>query len=266
GTIFEEQCRLAMDKQFPVQFEIYYAELKSWFEVRAYPSAEGISLYFQDITSRKKTEEQLRQSLQEKDILLKEIHHRVKNNLQVIASLLGLQSSNIYDPAVRALFKDSQDRIRAMALVHEKLNGSENLSEIDLGIYIEDLANDLLHSYGLSREKITLNVTVHGVLLSLERAISCAMILHELISNSMKYAFPGEKTGKIEISLNEESPGLAVLKVSDNGVGFPKDLQVGKTKSLGLRLVSLLTKQLQGTMSIIRNNGVSFHLMFPCNS
>jgi two-component sensor histidine kinase len=266
GTTFEEKFRWAMAQQTPIHFEVCYGQLRSWFEVRAYPSSEGISFYFQDITTRKKTEDELRQSLLEKDILLREIHHRVKNNLQVIASLLGLQSSNVEDPHIRSLFKESQDRVRSMALVHAKLNGSENLAEIDLGVYIDDLANDLLSSYGLSREKISFNITVRGVLLPLERAISCAMILHELISNSIKYAFPGDKKGKIQVSLFEERPGMAVLSISDDGIGLPKGFEVTKAKSLGLRLVTLLAKQLHGAMTIVRKDGVAFHLTFPCNS
>ena len=266
GTTLEEKFRMAMTQQIPIHFEVFYAQLKSWFEVRAYPSSEGVCFYFQDITVRKQTEEELRHSLLEKDILLREIHHRVKNNLQVIASLLGLQSANIEDPYTRSLFKESQDRIRSMALVHAKLNGSENLTEIDLGVYIEDLANDLLNSYGLNRNKISLKITVRGVLLPLERAISCAMILHELISNSLKYAFPGDKKGKIHVALYEERHGIAVLTVSDDGVGLPEGFEVTQAKSLGLRLVNLLAKQLHGAMTITRKDGLTFHLTFPCNS
>ena len=263
GTLFDRECRKSLTEQTPSNFEIFYPKIKSWFEVNVYPSPGGLALYFQDVTSRKEMEEKLRQSLNEKEIMLKEIHHRVKNNLQVVASLLGLQSEEISDPEVRAQFRESRDRVQSMALIHEKLYSSENLAEINLEAYIHELVRELISSYLTDPNRIAVQITVERMSLPLNISMIIAFILHELLSNCLKYAFPENGSGKIEIFLNTEGNEKAQLIVKDNGAGLPADMDLDNLNTLGLRLVRLLTKQLDATLEVERDKGTKFSLVFP---
>ena len=214
---------------------------------------------------RKRVEELLRKSLREKEILLKEIHHRVKNNMQVISSLLSLQSKHIKDEEALKVFKENQDRVRTMALIHEKLYGSKDLSRIDFSSYMRDLAYRLYHSYGINPEEITLDVRVDDVPLGVDMAIPCGLIVNELISNSLKYAFPPKwkGNGKIGISLQQNMENEIELIVSDNGIGLPEDLDIRGTQSFGLFLVVILAEdQLGGKLKFERNGGTKFHITF----
>lgn len=214
-----------------------------------------------DITERKRAEDQIKASLTEKEMLLKEIHHRVKNNLQVVSSLLYMQSEYIQDPQSREMLKESQERVKSMALVHEQLYQSKDLARIDFAEYIRDLATDLFRSYGVNPDAITLKINVDDVLLGVDTAIPCALIVNELVSNSLKHAFPEGRAGKIRIGFHSDDT-KSTLMVSDNGVGFPEDLDFRSTQSMGLHLVITLTKQLKGAIELDRRRGTTFRIAF----
>jgi PAS domain S-box-containing protein len=216
-----------------------------------------------DITDRKQTEERIKASLQEKEVLLKEVHHRVKNNLYIISSLLKLQARKIQDPKILDIFQDSQNRISSMALIHEKLYQSEDLSSINFADYINNLARDILHSYGINPHIVELEINCANLFLSIDLAIPCGLIINELISNSLKYAFTVCRQGKISVSLHRDREHNYLLSVSDDGVGFPKDLNFRKATSLGLRLVCNLTEQLDGEVELYRDCGTRFAIIFP---
>ncbi|MCK4235257.1 PAS domain S-box protein [candidate division WOR-3 bacterium] len=216
-----------------------------------------------DITKRKRIEEHIRESLKEKEVLLKEIHHRVKNNMQIISSLLNLQSRYITDKQAIEMFTESQDRIKSMALVHEKLYRSKDFTKINFKEYIESLSKSLLRSYDEKRSKITLKINVSDVLLGVDYAIPCGLVINELVSNSLKHAFPEGKEGEITISFQSPKINEFILIVGDNGIGLPKDFDFNKTESLGLYLVSILAKdQLQGKISVDGTKGTKFQITF----
>jgi PAS domain S-box-containing protein len=219
-----------------------------------------------DITARKQAEEQLRASLQEKEVLLQEVHHRVKNNLQVISSLLDIQTLQNPDPQVLQALRDSQSRIRTMALVHEQLYRSADLARVNLADYIRSLASYLFSVYADRAAGVTLDVQVEDVTLGLDAAIPCGLIVGELVSNALKYAFPltGDTPPARGVRIAMRSPGAGqfVLTISDNGVGLPPNLDVQDPPTLGLRLVSLLTQQLQGTLAVEQQPGTAFTIAF----
>ena len=210
----------------------------------------------------RESEEQTRASLAEKDVLLKEINHRVKNNLQIISSLLSLQSRDIQDEQALRPFLVSQDRIRAMALVHEKLYQSDDLARIDFGEYIKSLATELGSSYGLGSRDIDLKIDVENILLGVDIAIPCGVIVNELVTNSLKHAFPGDRSGEIAISFREFD-GQYTMIFKDDGVGLPEDLDISRPSSLGLTIVNALTRQLDGTIDLGRNGGSEVSITFP---
>ena len=213
----------------------------------------GIS---RDITERKRAEEQIRTSLREKEVLLKEIHHRVKNNLQIVSSLLSLQSEHIADPDTLRLFKESQDRVKSMALIHEKLYQSSNLAAVNFAEYLRELAAHLFRSHGGAKRGVMFELVADDVSLGLDKAIPCGIIVNELISNCLKYAFPDGRKGKVRVGLRLDDSRLVTLTVSDNGVGVPAGLDFRNTDSLGLQLVSLLAVQLKGKISMaVGGNG-----------
>ena len=216
-----------------------------------------------DITERKENEARLKQSLREKEVLLKEVHHRVKNNMQVISSLLNLQAARIGDPALKAAFKDSQSRVRAMAIIHETLYLSENVSEINLRPYLSKLANSLFQTYNTSPARIALNLDAEDVLLDIDQAIPCGLVLNELISNSLKYAFPENRRGEISLGVHTNPDGNIVLVFGDNGVGLPEDMDIHQTDSLGLSLAAkLMQRQIGGSIEVSRENGLHYTLTF----
>jgi two-component sensor histidine kinase len=206
-----------------------------------------------------------KESLKEKEVLLQEINHRVKNNLQIISSLLNLQSRDIQDPQVLRAFRTGQDRIGAMAMVHEKLYQSEDLARIDFGEYIKSLAGNLINSYGLGARDICLKVDVDNILLGVDTAIPCGVIVNELVANSLKHAFPGDRAGEIVVSFREFD-GRYTMMFKDNGVGIPEDLDLDRPSSLGLTIVNALTGQLGGTIGLVRNGGCEVSITFPAHS
>ncbi|MHA1641613.1 MAG: histidine kinase dimerization/phosphoacceptor domain -containing protein [Promethearchaeota archaeon] len=212
-----------------------------------------------NITEQKKNELLLESSLEEKEILLKEIHHRVKNNLQVISSLIVLEEQNIKDEKVINIFKDLQSHIKAMALIHEALYKSENLNKIDISKYIKDLVDNLFKAYSENSKNVKFYLNIDNIDFNLDRAIYCGFIINELVSNSLKYAFSKNEGGKIIISLNKTMDNRVLLDVYDNGKGFPKDIDCNNLNTIGLNLVSTITKQMNGTIQIKKNNGT--HVM-----
>ena len=216
----------------------------------------------EEIDQRQLAEDRIKASLAEKEVLLKEINHRVKNNLQIISSLLHLQSRDIHDEQALRSFQVSQERIRAMALVHEKLYQSDDLARIDFGDYIKGLAADLRSSYGLSSQHIKLKIDVDNILLGVDTAIPCGVIVNELVANSLKHAFPGDRSGEIAISFQAVDGDYTML-FRDDGVGLPEDLDISHPSSLGLTIVNALTGQLGGTIDLGRNGGSEISITFP---
>jgi PAS domain S-box-containing protein len=226
-----------------------------------YSQATAAVLVGIDITEQKLAEEALRSSLREKEVLLQEVHHRVKNNLQVISSLLDLQSQTLKDQKTLEIFRESYNRVKSMALLHDKLYQSQSLEKIDFPEYVTTLTSYLLMSYGVNLDLIKVNINIEQVFLSIDTALTCGLIINELISNSLKYAFPKEKGGLLEIKLSCESNQKLLLTVKDNGVGFPQDVSL-KTTTLGLKLVDVLTKQLEGDLELDQSQGTEFKIKF----
>ena len=222
----------------------------------------GVLSTSRDIASRKKAEENIKISLREKEILLKEVHHRVKNNLQVISSLLTLQTDYVDDPVIRAMFQESRDRVRSMALVHERLYQSPDLSGIDPEDYVNSLIVHLFRAHGAESRGIRQRTAVDNVKLSLDTAIPCGLIINELVSNSLKYAFREGQEGIISIVLQRHGGNNVRLVVSDNGVGLPDSVNWMNSQSLGLQLVVMLVRQLEGAVELDTQNGTTFQIVF----
>jgi len=215
-----------------------------------------------DITEKKLVEEKIKQSLQEKEVLLKEVHHRVKNNLQVISSILNLQSSYVKDAGTLNILKESQNRIKSMAFIHESLYQTKDFSSINFSEYVVNLSNNLIHSYSNFEYEIKLNLDIQNVFLNLDLAIPCGLIINEIISNALKYAFVEKQNdGEISIEMKTEDENL-ILKLSDNGAGLPKNIDFRNTESLGLQLVVTLTEQLNGTIELDTTNGTAYTIIF----
>ncbi len=215
-----------------------------------------------DITWRRLTEEKLKASLQEKELLLREIHHRVKNNMQIISSIFQLQSEYIKDKQSLATLRESKNRVDVMAIIHEKLYQSKSLAKINFQEYIDELITNLLISYGVNTNMIRSEIDAEGILFDINTAIPCGLILNELISNCLKHAFPEGRSGLIKITLHPEGEDIFTLTVSDDGIGIPEKLDFRNTETLGLQLVTALTGQLSGTIELERNKGTSFRITF----
>jgi two-component sensor histidine kinase len=205
----------------------------------------------------------LEDALGRTQVLLRELHHRVKNNLQVIASLLNLQSASLHDPHIQRIFQDCQGRIRAMALVHELLYRGRNLGRIDLAHYLEALAKQLFGSYRIDPERIRFSIQSEDVTLDVNTAIPCGLLCHELLSNCLKHAFPAQQCGGVTVTIRSILAGQLSVTVHDTGIGFPEDVDLHETKSLGLQVACLLAQQLQGTLTMVRDGGTCFTLTFP---
>ncbi len=215
-----------------------------------------------DVTERKQAEEAIKSSLAEKEVMLKEIHHRVKNNMQVISSLVQLQAAEIEDPVMRDIFQDVVYRVRSMAMVHEKLYQSSDLARVDFADYAQSLLGYLWRAQGSTASGIKLNLELKPVLLSVNTAIPCGLILNELVSNALKHAFVGRDSGKVTVALHGEGQACVRLSVHDDGIGLPQGLNWKKADSLGLRLVQMLVGQLQAEVDVISEKGTVFTIIF----
>lgn len=218
-----------------------------------------------EIAEHKIDEERIKSSLKEKEILLKEIHHRVKNNMQIISSMLGLQSGFIEDKILNDILRDSQNRIKSMALIHEKLYQSENMANINFNEYINSLVRNLYNSYTIDSSRIKLITNIDDISFNIDMAIPLGLITNELISNSLKHAFPAPRSGVIEIEIKRIDTNNYELIVNDNGIGLPDGFNIEESKSLGLKLVSVLVEQINGNIIINSNNGASFTIHFSIN-
>jgi PAS domain S-box-containing protein len=237
-----------------------------WFQTIKIPLISGTGQkqvlgVSSDITARKLAEELTKKSLKEKELLLQEIHHRVKNNLQIIVSLLKLQAKYIYDERDLEIFNNSRSRVETMSLIHEKLYKSRDISRIDFESYIKDLASYLIKAYKVHQENIELTVRASDIYLGIDTAIPCGLIINELIINTLKYAFPEGKKGKICISV-EQSNDEVQLTVADDGIGLPQNFNIKESDSLGLQLVDTLIRQLNGSVHVDNSEGTSYKIRF----
>jgi PAS domain S-box-containing protein len=240
-------------------------ETKAQLEVMVKERTKELSLANEElkkeISQRKLAQEQIHESLKEKIVLLREIHHRVKNNLQIVSSLLNLQAGYISDKNVLEIFKESQNRIRSMALIHEKLYQSRDLDKINFSEYIQSLTKDLFRSYQSQLGRIRLNCEAGQIFLEIDQAILCGLIVNELVSNALKHAFKGKSEGEIFVQIIQEGDNYQII-VRDDGIGFPKDIDIENTDSLGLQLVSSLTSQMSGTIEINSDRGTMIKISF----
>jgi PAS domain S-box-containing protein len=241
-----------------------------WLTVNANPvlnpdaSIREVICTFADITDVKRAADRLRASLREKETLLREVHHRVKNNMQVISSMLDLQREHATDAGLKAAFLLAEERVRAMAMLHEKLYLAADVANIDFADYLRSLSSEVMAAYGADAARIGLRVSGHEIRLTLDAAVPCALVVNELLTNALKHAFPAGRRGEIGIDLMRES-GRIVLTVRDNGVGLPAGFDLTKVKSLGLQLVDVLARQLRGSFRLTNSCGVAAELSFPLN-
>lgn len=218
-------------------------------------------IIFRDDTERKIAQEKIKASLREKEMLLMEIHHRVKNNLQIISSLLNLQSGYIDDAEVLRMFKESQNRVKSMALIHERLYQSADLSNVDFGGYIKKLVNSLVRSYSAAGP-VRVNYNIDESAIGIDDAVPCGLVINELITNALKYAFPDSKGGEITVAFKILENGKTFLMVKDNGIGFPEDFNIDESESMGMKLITTLVQQLEGKIDIERSGGTAFKIEF----
>jgi PAS domain S-box-containing protein len=252
--------------EFPVEVSLSYIEERHG----------GLSMAFiSDITARKQAHQeregvmisQLEDALSEKTVLLKEVHHRVKNNLAVIAGLLGMQADTLDDPKASVALAESQQRVLSMALIHEYLYSTERLDRVNFGRYLEQLANELCASYAIKADLVTIAVDAEEIDVPVHRAIPCGLILNELLSNALKYAVPNGRSGEIHVRFARLPSGLLSLSCQDGGVGMPENFDWKNAKSLGLRIVGILVKQIDGEITLDRSKaGTRFELRFPASS
>ena len=214
-----------------------------------------------DITDKIDAEEQLRKSLYEKEALLREVHHRVKNNLTIITSLLSLQAASLEDKKFRDVFREAEGRVRSMATLHEHLYKSDNFGAVDLKSYISALVRTLSRTY--NKPGVEIVTSVEGVALDIAHAIPCGLIVNELVTNCMKYAFPNDRRGNVHVSLQQPSPNQFTLEVRDDGVGFTVPTNLENSPTLGLRLVTLLAQQLDGNATYVSGQGTCCTITFP---
>jgi two-component sensor histidine kinase len=213
-----------------------------------------------DITERKRADELIRSALREKDILLREIHHRVKNNMQVVSSLLNLQASRTEDPATKAILEESRQRVRSIAIIHEKLYNSANLANIDLAVYLKSLADELLRSYG--RPEVSCDIDVEAIPFEIDKAIPTGLIVNELLTNSLRHAFPPGTQGTVSVHLRSLGDENVELVVRDDGVGFPAGIDIHSATTMGLAIVRTLVEQMHGTLTMDASRGTACTIRF----
>jgi two-component sensor histidine kinase len=214
------------------------------------------------LAERERVEETFKASLRQQEVLLREVHHRIKNNLQIISSLLDIQASSVKDPHIAEMFMDIQNRVISMALIHETLYQSGNLRMVDFGVYVRTLAEQIFRSYNVVADRIVLQIRADEVMLDTNQAIPCGLILNELLSNCLKHAFPDERGGEVHIELRSDAAQRVTMLVRDTGIGFPSGVDSGHPETLGLQLVRSLTEQLGGTLETESNGGTTVKLTF----
>jgi two-component sensor histidine kinase/sensor domain CHASE-containing protein len=251
----------ALDSGTPqmIEFHVDVNEERRFYEQRFVASGENEAIVLvREVTAVKRAEE-----ARDKEVLLKEIHHRVKNNLQVISSLLALQASAAPDPRTRGLLTESRDRVKSMALIHEKLYQSGAERGVSFAAYVRDLAAHLRHSYAGNSESVTVDIDVEAITLDMDVSVPFGLIINELLSNALKYAFPEGRRGKISVRLRRAEDGTLNLSISDDGVGFPTSVNWRKPSTLGLRIVHILVEQLKGTLALEPGPGTVFSIEIP---
>lgn len=216
-----------------------------------------------DLSERKQSETRIRDALREKELLLEEVHHRVKNNLQVIHSLLDLQMLRISDPDLVTVLRDSQNRIRSMSMIHQTLYQSHDFARVDFDRLLGELLPNLMDSYGMVAGHVAISIEAHEVKLPINEAIPCGLIVNELVSNALKHGFPDQRHGSIQVVLAQDTDDHVTLSISNDGVDMPAEQAPERPGSLGLQLVQLLTRQLRGTLEIQRTRPTRFTLRFP---
>jgi PAS domain S-box-containing protein len=262
------RARLAGADTAPTAYEVQFANSQGnpkdvVVKVVLIPGTKKSLAAFIDMTELKKTEDALRISLKEKDLLLQELNHRVNNNLQLIANLLRMQRKHVADKTALAVFDESQNRIRSIALVHERLYLTKSFYRINLKDYITELSQHIYQSFVAADDAVKLTIKVEDVILDIERVITCGLIINEMLSNSLKYAFPDRSDGQIAISIRYTGNGLIELLYRDNGIGIPESIDIRAARTLGMQLiVNLAEKQLDGSLSVERDNGTAFKIVF----
>jgi len=244
------------------QLQNTYNLLEEKIKERTLELLKSNALLREEIEKRIRAEQEIKKSLIEKEILLKELQHRVKNNLQVISSMLDLQIDYINNEKISEKFIEAQKRVKSMALVHEQMYQSEVLSDLDFNHYIENLTSYLFKIYGINTNRITMNIEINEGTLTFNIAILLGLIINELVSNSLKHAFNNVSRGNIKLVLSSKGDHN-ILTVSDNGMGLPKSFKLRNSKSLGLQLVLALTKQLKGSIKLYRKQGTTVKIKFP---
>jgi len=263
--IYELQLKMLLEKFKQVAWEMRMLHADGfpfWTHINAVPGQNGeCRITLNDITENKRAGEKIRYLLKEKEVMLKEIHHRVKNNMQLIYSLLSLQANSITDNKVCSMLKDSSNRVKSMAMVHEKLYQSEDLANIDFRNYLQNLVESIITTY--ERQEVVFSLDIEPVAFDVNICIPCGLIVNELVSNSIKHAFPDGRIGTIKVGMNKNKEGNYVLIVEDNGIGFPSNVDFKNTSSLGLQLVNVLTIQIHGTIELSREKGTRFTITIP---
>jgi two-component sensor histidine kinase len=265
GSAVYKLCHQVMGTGAPGHIEEYSEMFQCWLEVHAYPSADGLSVYFRDISERRQAEAKIIRTLKDNEVLLREVHHRVKNNLQVICSMLRLQAGYIQDEKLLHVLRESRERVYAMALLHDQLHRARDLSRVDLSEYIRNLASSLFCSYGVDSARIALRLDLQSITVSFDTAIPCGLIIHELVSNALRHAFPDKVRGQVWLGLHAKR-GRVELTVSDDGVGFPAAGGGAHVRSLGLRLVKLLAEQMEATVERTGAPGTQFRFRFSISN
>jgi PAS domain S-box-containing protein len=246
----------------PGHIEEFYPPFQRWFEVHVYPSPEGLSVYFRDITERRQAEAQMKRALKDNEVLLREVHHRVKNNLQVICSLLRLQARYTQDDSLLQVLRDCRERVYAMALLHDQLHRARDLSSVDLSEYLKNVASSLFCSYGVDSARIELRLHLQNITVAFDTAIPCGLIVHELVSNSLRHAFPDGAGGRVSLNLRARTGGRVELTIADDGIGCHECTGGTSGKSLGLRLVTLLAEQMEAGVERSTTEGTQYRIRF----
>jgi two-component system sensor kinase len=259
---FHRMFAQVMQTGVPAHLEELYPPSNRWFEVHAYSSLEGLSVYFRDVTERRQTEDKIGRALREKEVLLREVHHRVKNNLQVICSMLRLEAGRSKDATLSQVLRDCRERVIAMAMLHDQLHRAKDLSNINLGEYSRNLAASMFCSYGVNSAQIELRMEVEDISVPFDTAMPCGLIMHELLSNALRHAFPAGQKGRVWLILRAQPGGQIELTVCDDGRGFSESAASAGTRSLGLRLVDLLAEQIDAAVERSSQAGTLCRLLF----